>query len=297
MPIPTPVTLATTPYVTSLGLPNVLKNPSVPPAPANTATEYRNEHVIYSPTDCQTTYVDAPHAMNAAMRTILVTPPIGAGDTLSLPFFNDKISSIRLTWPRPAGVDFFFTDNLSGCKIFVDRVPGTGDVIVYHANTTQHSAGSLGNADFQTANAATELDDLHTRAVNNEYAALHLVGVTSLAMPRYFLAPADEERRKENQGRRSTTFDATPRVQPGGGAAQVRTRPMFMGGCTVLGLPGAGKWDLYFQTWGDVGYARPNAAKMFFTGDWVGLHKRRTLGNEHTAAYANMTVLEQFRFY
>jgi hypothetical protein len=297
MPIPTLVTLATTPYVTSLGLPQVLRAPSVPPPPAGTATEFRNEHVIYSPADCQTTYNEAPHAMNAAMRTMLVAPPIGAGDTLYLPFFNDKISSIRLTWPRPAGVNFFFTDNLSGCKIFVDTVPGTNDIIVYHANTTQHSAGSLGWANYQDPNANTVLDQLHTRAVNNEYAGLHLVAATSLAMPRYFQAPAQEEQRKHNQGRRSTAFDATPRVQPGGGAAQARTRPMFMGGCTVVGLPGAGKWDLYFQTWGDVGYSRPNAAKMLFTGDWVGVHKRRTLGKEQSAAYANMRVVEHFRFY
>jgi hypothetical protein len=298
MPIPTLATLATTPYQTSLGLAAALLNdPTVAPAPANTPTECRAEHVIYSPADCRITYAEAAHAMNPAMRTIAGAGPVGGGDTLYLPFFNDKISSIRLTWPPPGGVAFFFTDNLSGCKVFVDDVPGTNDIIVYHANTTNHSAGSLGYADFQPPNAGVVLDGLHTRAMNNEYAALHLAPNTSVAMPRYFRAPADEERRKAQQSRGATAFDATPRVQPGGGAAQARTRPMFMGGVTVLGLPGGGKWDLYFQTWGDVGYARPGYARLFFTGDWKGIHKRRTLGGEHRAAYANMRVMELFQFF
>lgn len=297
MPIPTLVTLATTPYVTSLGLPATLNDATPAPAPAHTPTQYRGEHIVYSPNDCRVTYVDAPHAMNASMRTISANGPVGAGDTLYLPFFNDKITSIRLDWPPPVGVNFFFTDNLSGCKVFVDSVPGTNDIIVYHANTTQFSAGSLGYANFQTPNALGELDGLHNRVLANEYHALNLVAAASVAMPRYFQAPAQEEQRKNNQGRHATAFDATPRLQPGGAVPQSRTRPMFMGGCTVLGLPGAGKWDLYFQTWGQVGYARPGYAKLFFTGDWVGIHKRRTLGPEVTAAYANFRVFEHFRFY
>ena len=64
------------------------------------------------------------------------------GDSIYLPFFADGISSVRLSFPPPAGVDFFYAENLSGYKFFVDRVCITNEVAVYDANTTQHTMGA-----------------------------------------------------------------------------------------------------------------------------------------------------------
>jgi hypothetical protein len=279
MPPITLASLATTPYETGAG------NVAAP-------TIHRAEHLEYGTAGSRATLNPVVHPMNPAMRSLRCAAS-AAGDTYFLPFRADHISSIRLPAAPPGGVDFFYTDNLSGCKIFVDTIAGSQDIMVYHANTTQHSIGPLAYADNQTALADTELDNLHTRA-QADLGALVLNLAGSVRMPQYFLAAGVEERRKRHQGRTATAHDATPINTPTGAVSRVR--PKFYGGCTVVGFRNGVKWDLYFQSWGEVAYARPGYARMLFTFDWVGVHKKRTLG-EQTASYANFTVMDHQPFY
>jgi hypothetical protein len=279
MPPITLASLATTPYETGGG------NVALP-------TIHRAEHMEYGTAGSRATLNPVVHSMNPAMRTLRCTAS-AAGDTYFLPFRADHISSIRLPAAPPGGVDFFYTDNLSGCKIFVDTIGGSQDIIVYHANTTQHTIGPLAYADNQTVLADTELNNLHTRA-RGDLGGLVFNLAGTVTMPQYFLAAGVEERRKNQQGRKATAHDATPINTPAGPVS--RARPKFYGGCTVVGFRNGVKWDLYFQTWGEIAYARPGYARMLFSLDWVGVHKKLWQG-EHKASYANFTVMDHQPFY
>ena len=285
---PTQAMLANTLYMTA-GTP---PNNSVPPPglgmPApTTPVIYRGEHIIYQLADTHGNYNEQVNPMNGAMRTVAHAKNVG-GDSIYLPFYADHISSIRLPVPAPAGVTFFWTDNLSGCRFFVDTIPGNNDLVVYHANTTHNSAGPDAWSDIQTAAAGTDLDNMRINARNDgPYAGLNLAHAASLDMPTYFRLPGMEERRK-GTGIQSRGAPTTSRN---------RTRPQFSGGCFVCGFFNAGNWEFWYQTWGDYGYTRPGYAKGLLTFDWVGVHKRRTEGGEKFASFANMTVLEHVRFH
>ncbi|HEY4303474.1 MAG TPA: hypothetical protein VGM82_03345 [Gemmatimonadaceae bacterium] len=302
---PTAVGLNTLFYRTGLGLPALLNNaapapgplmggPAPAPIPATTPIVHRAQHTVYTANNSRINFLEQANAGNANLRTIAGTTAFANGDTMYLPFTNDHITSIRLPVPAPAGVQFFMTDNLSGCKIFVDTIAGSNDIIVYHANTTANTSGPLAWADFQQPAAGNTLDGYHA-AARGDYPALVLNNGGSVAMPRYFQTPGLEERRKDGQGRGATALERQPRNF--GGNQVTRTRPAFAGGCFVCGFPVAGGWQIYFQTWGSVQYARPGYAKMLFTLDWVGVHKRRTEGHESGTTVADMHVFEAFRFF
>jgi hypothetical protein len=254
-----------------------------PPPPQTDPYLYRNEHIIYRIADARGTYADQVNPMQAAMRTVGWNKGAG-GDSIYLPFYQNHITSIRLTG-APAGVTFFWTDNLSGCRFFVDTIGGNAnDIIVYHANTIQHTAGANAWADVQTPAASNVLNNLHTNAGNDgAYAGLVLNNVVALEMHDYFMAPATEERRKGTglQGRN----------QPSIGAGAGRTRPSFSGACFICGFYNGAQWNFFFQTWGEVGYSRPGYVRGLVTFDWVGVHKRRTEGANVNASYATMGVM------
>jgi hypothetical protein len=118
--------------------------------------------------------------MNNNIHTVAKTAN-AAGDTIYLPFYADHITSTRLPNPPPGALAFFYTDNLSGCRFFVDTIAASNDVIVYHANTTQHSAGTNAWADVQTGAAGTVLDAMHANAqTDGPYAGLVLTNVAAL---------------------------------------------------------------------------------------------------------------------
>ena len=280
MPPITIASLATTPYSTGSG---AVAAPVI----------YRGEHKSYATLGSRATLNPAVHGLNPNMRDLRCLAN-AAGDTYYLPFEANHISSIRLPAAPPPGVDFFYTDNLSGCKVFVDTINGSQDIMVYHANTTQHTMGPLAYADHQTALANTQLDTMHADA-QADYGALVLNAAGSVSMPVYFLAAGAEERRKRHQGRGSTAHDAQAINTPTAGWVS-RKRPLFYGVCVVVGFHHGAKWDLYFQTSGAVAYARPGYARMLVTFDWKGVHNKRTQG-EQPATYADFTVMDHQQFY
>jgi hypothetical protein len=288
---PTSGSLANTMYKTA-GTPP--KPDTLPPAlgaPVPTKPIiYRDEHIIYNFAHTGGDYAQAPNAMNIALHTVAHTRKAVGGDTIYLPFYGDTICSTRLTNPPPVGYNFFYTDNLSGCRFFIDSITGTNDLIVYHANTTANTAGPNAWADMQTAAAGNTLDTMRTNARGDgPYAALNLQDVGSIDLPTYFRAPGIEERRKGTglQGRGAPVL----------GAAAGRNRPEFVGGCFVCGFFINGQWEFWFQTWGDFGYTRPGYFQGIATLDWVGVHKRRTQGQEQLASIGNFRVMEFRQFF
>jgi hypothetical protein len=203
------------------------------------------------------------------------------GDGAYLPYFDEEITSIRLSCPSGA-IELFFTANMTGCKFYVDSIQGSNDLIVYHANTHLHSAGH-GYADFQQVNANTVLDGMHT-AAQQDYLPLVLHEEASCNMPTYFASGGQEERRKEMQGRKTTSINGL--------------HPEFMGLCSVFGFPRGLGWQFWFQTCGDVEYKRPfGKTRAFFTGHWEMLGKLKTEGRSHKASYKTFRVFDHERIY
>lgn len=173
----------------------------------------------------------------------MINPQInGGGDTIYLSYFQNEISSVKLPNPPPAGVDKFLTDGLSGCKIFVDRINGSNDILVYHANARQHSPpGNLSGTqpNLELAPATAMLNNLHVVARGHWQGAPHnlaLGATTTLDKPAYnHLARAAVDRK----------------------VGQNRQNVEFIGGTIVAGFFVGGTWRIHYQTFGDTEYDRP----------------------------------------
>lgn len=248
----------------------------------------RGEHKKYTTAAARINVAWNPDQENANVLHFQGIANAG-GTAIYLPYNDDKITSVCLPVPPPAGVDLFLTANMSGCKFFVDTIGGSHDLIVYHANTHQFGAPPHNSpANTQSGAAAGILDNLHTHA-QGDYAPLALHNVADLDKPTYYLAGALEELRKSSQGRTLTVM-----------AGSVVT-PEFMGGCTIVGLFQVGSWHFYYQTWGDVNYDRPTGfkvtAKKLLTGHWHYVHKARVEGSRHQVSYSTMKVLDYRLFH
>ena len=252
----------------------------------------RNEHYMY--TAARIKDVWKTDTSNPVMQKFLGTPDT-TGNTLYLPYEDDKITSLRLPIPPPAGVDFFLTANMSGCRFFVDKIIGSNDLMVYHANTHQYASPPHSAVNYQDPQALSELAGLHSRARGDYAAAPHnlsLVNVADLTKTVYYGVGALAEQRKINQGRTLTEIDAN----------QVKTTvpPEFYGGCSVMGFYTGGAWKFYYQTWGAMSYERPPAEviKALLTAHWNYVHKARVEGKDRKRQpHKFFKVLESAKFY
>ena len=112
---------------------------------------------------------------------------VAGTDTVFLPYYQDKIASVRLP---TAGPDFFITDNMSGCALFIGAGPH-GDLVVFHANSQTGSDQKTMDENapsFQSRKALKEIDDQMKFAVPH-HSTLRLV--CSLTKPTY-LANVDQ---------------------------------------------------------------------------------------------------------
>jgi hypothetical protein len=274
--------LATTPY--NIGAPQVLTD----------VAPLRGEHKIYTTGNARINDAWTPNALGPQMRDFAGAVNAG-GNTIYLPYNDNKITSVRLPVPPPGGVNFFLTANMSGCRFIVDTINGSHDLIVYHANTHQHPAPAHNAAaNFQDPNASIVLNTLHHLA-QGDYAPLVLHNAVALSKPAYYQQAAVLEQQKFNRGRRFV-YNAGTAPAPNMQAV----RPEFTGGCSVMGFFNAG-WHFYYQTSGDVDYDRPTGAKAvakdLVTVHWNSIHKLRTQGSHKGVAYANMRVVNHAQFY
>ena len=288
--MPTISSLGVTTY--DIGAPQVIAN----------VLPLRGEHYIYTTNEARIDALWAPDLHDQTVQRFTGKVNL-TGTALYLPYEDDKITSLRLPIPPPAGVDFFLTANMSGCKFFIDQIIGSKDLIVYHANTHKHPSAPHSPVNDQSQPASDELDGFHTRARADYTAAPHNLGVVSLkslAKPTYYGGGALAEERKARQGRNLTVLKPVGSVLDGT-SAHVATpvRPEFHGGCSIMGFYSGGTWSFYYQTWGDVSYDRPTEAnviaKKLLTGHWNYLHKSRTEGSKHRAN--EIEVVDHARFF
>jgi len=183
--------------------------------------------------------------------------PAAAGNAVFLPFLQDMICYTLLPVDPASNVDFFYTDALSGCSVFVDRIDATNDLVVYHANRVSLTATAnpvqyLADTPFpdQYKAARNTMRTDHATAQAALSAALGGAGLTNLASLERsdYLACVDQEmNRKRTMGRRNV----------GTGAA----------GTNVMGFRVAGAWQFWWQSWAILTYDRPaSAPKTLLSG-------------------------------
>lgn len=225
----------------------------------------RNEHSLFD--NPQVLRVDCTAAPLSAYGTAGVTfTKAGNGDTIYLSYFTNEISSVRLSDPPPAGVTMFTTDNLSGCKFFVDRVTGSNDVIVYHANSRALSPPSnhgAVNPTLELPACTVELDRLHTAAAADWTQAPHNLALAAggeVDKPHYNLGATAAVNHKFAMGRRRLP-------QPNDPVDPLRlNRPEYAGGTVIFGFY-TNAWKFYYQSWGAVEYRRPKKAPKGWFGN------------------------------
>jgi len=163
-------------------------------------------------------------------------PPTAAKNAMYLPYGADKIYSVRLSTNTFPGLRYFFTANLSGCAMFVDRRPG-GRLFVYHANTQVHSGEDEVRRrvpNWQHPEAIHRLRTMHRIAAQDQRMHHTRVNVGELF--------------------KSTYLNGTTNIFKVGKILkkQVAIKSKdWLGGTFVVGIRGhADQWTFYYQAWG-----------------------------------------------
>jgi hypothetical protein len=190
---------------------------------------------------------------STAGRTKVTLTLNAGGDTIFLPFNQNQVHSVYLPTAAiaAAGVTGFITANMSGCRLYIDKVVGTNDLVIYHANAL--GTGAIPGPpdplkmDQETSARVRKLDDLyHTSqaywaAAAPPRPALNLRSVSGLGATTYYTSAVREV---ENQ------------------RAAGRTNVDFWGGVAVIGELIAGVWHIYWQTYGDITYTGRTVANL-----------------------------------
>ncbi|MFL5658774.1 MAG: hypothetical protein ACJ8CB_31900 [Ktedonobacteraceae bacterium] len=178
---------------------------------------------------------------STAGRTKISFTLSAAGDTIFLPFNQNQVHSVYLP-TAAAGVTGFITANMSGCRLYIDKVVGTNDLVIYHANalaTGPYPGGANPlNLDKETVARVQALDTQHTNAraywtTPAPGPALNLVAVDGLGVTIYYTSAVKAVQAQQVAG---------------------RTNVDFWGGVAVIGERTPGGWQIRWQTYGDTTY-------------------------------------------
>lgn len=182
---------------------------------------------------------------STAGRTKLTLTLNAAGDTIFLPFQQNEVHSVYIDTAAivaAGGVTGFLTPNLSGCRIYIDKVVGTNNLVIYHANAlaTGPYPGPPNplNMDKETGIRAQALDTQYrnSKAYWTTPApgpALNLTNVSGLGATTYYTSAVRKAQSDQAAG---------------------RTNVDFWGGVSVVGQLVGGVWQIGWQTYGDCTY-------------------------------------------
>jgi hypothetical protein len=262
----------------------------------NASSTPSTNHLMFDAGGCRVTetWTVSPGAPHEHMLT---GGQAATGGIYYLPYEDNKIYSMRLPGNPPLGCRKFLTANLSGCRVYVDTILGSNDILVYHANTKQFGSPPGSPANAQSVQASNILSGLHTTAKTDYRGLIPSVSPIDgdeLIKYDYCMPGETEALRKRGQGRTATApvWDpiAAKTVYTPGQPAE------FLGGTTVCGFF-TNHWTFYYQTWGYISYDRPGGAgvviKSLLTGHWNRVHKLRTQG---TTSSTKLKVLEAQQF-
>jgi hypothetical protein len=214
----------------------------IPPTPAVPQVHTAPPVFAYDWNNARVAVVTGP---STAGRTKVTLTLNAAGDTIFLPFQQNEVHSVFIDTAAivaAGGVTGFLTPNLSGCRIYIDKVVGTNNLVIYHANAlgTGPYPGPVNplNMDKETAARAQALDTQYrnskaywTTPVPGP--ALNLTNVSGLGATTYYTS-------------------AVRKVQSDQAAG--RTNVDFWGGVSVVGQLVGGVWQIGWQTYGDCTY-------------------------------------------
>ena len=202
-------------------------------------------------------------------RLVSFTNPTGAGDAVFLPFFANNICSAVVPTSPASHVDYFFTAELSGCAVYIDRVtavppprPGVpaliavGDLIVYHANALSRCAN-------QATIMANPAASAQVPARNHMRNVLYQAGAADYTAP----SPGGAGLTLQRVGIcERSVYLLTVEAEMARKRAQGRTNVGYTCGTNVMGFRIGAAWQFWYQTWGWVTYERPEktAAKFFY---------------------------------
>lgn len=175
-------------------------------------------------------------------RTAVTFTLNAGGDTIFLPFVANEIHSVYVPAAAYAtGVRGFITANLSGCRIYIDKVVGTNDLVIYHANARATGAGDTDplQMDQETRTRVRELDRLYGlaqaywAAAAGARPALNLQSTRTLGVTTYLTRAVEAVKQEQAAGRQNVDI---------------------MAGTTVIGELTPGGWQIGWQTYGDTTY-------------------------------------------
>jgi len=224
----------------------------IPPTPAVPRVHTAPPVFAYGWNNARVTVATGP---STAGRTKVTLTLNAAGDTIFLPFQQNEVHSVFIDTAAivaAGGVTGFLTPNLSGCRIYIDKVVGTNNLVIYHAN-------ALATGPYPGPPTPNPLDmDKETAA---RAAALDTQYRNSKA---YWTAPAGPPPRPLNltnvSGLGATTYYTsavrTVRNEQAAGRANVD----FLGGVSVVGELVNGIWQIRWQTYGDCTYTGKTVA-------------------------------------
>jgi len=193
-------------------------------------------------------------------RTHVTSAQNAAGDTIFLPFQQNQVHSVYIQTglAYAAGVRGFITVNLSGCRLYIDRVTGSNDLIIYHANALAIGPyikpGQVAplnppdplDMDKETVARAQALDAQHTNARAYWISAApgpalnNPTTIAALGATTYYTSAVRAVQAQLDAG---------------------KTGVDFWGGVAVIGELVPGGWQISWQTYGDTTYTGPGAGK------------------------------------
>lgn len=195
------------------------------------------------------------------------------GSAIYLPYRQNAICSVELE-PPGNGVDFFFTDNMTGCRFIVDEIKNSKNIMVYHANKMGGGRGEWAERvpSWQDPQVNRGLDGLHTQA-QLDHGIARVTNRKTFSKGDYLncadgLVAIKKQRVK----------DRKEKLNLG-----IRNREFGFEGWTVIfGYPHGREWKFYYQTVGRSYYSRPtgtaNVLTALLTLHWKYLNKLRIEG-------------------
>lgn len=197
----------------------------------NQSSNYHNKHLVAVRN--RLSYTISPSMKAIGAQTIDFCDPQGHHECAYLPFRDNSIASIAFD----NSVNRFFTDNLSGCTIFIDA--RVGQIIVYHANVQD---GVFKPTKEQAENPIFERPI--SQAVKMQYHAN-----AKKQYPETVPVCTLDKRRYNSRNATFARFASLGSRRNGPG------REVQSWGTTVAGFRTAMGWEFWYQTWSVVGGA------------------------------------------
>jgi len=216
----------------------------------------------YDGNAARVTVTTSPTTAGRTHLTLALNP---AGDTIFLPFQADQVHSVYIDMAAIAAaghgpVTGFLTTNLSGCRIYIDKVVGTNNLVIYHTNAVAIGP-YIKPGQVAPLNPPDPLDmDKETparlQALDAQYTtskaywagaapagrALNLTGAPGLGAMTYYTSAVSKVK--------------TEQAVPG------RTAVQFWGGVSVVGELIGGVWQIWWQIYGDCTYTGKGVAAV-----------------------------------